>query len=74
MVQVNRRYEEVKRAKDEASAQLSEKADEAKFFLWMSNIAINFIDQSYHQTISFAANAMQLIINEQSQQHEKLLQ
>ena len=37
----------------------------------MCNIAINFIDQSYHQTISFAANAMQLIINEQSQQHEK---
>ena len=33
MVQVNRRYEEVKRANDEASAQLSEKADEAKFFL-----------------------------------------
>ena len=32
MVQVNRRYEEVKRANDEASAQLSEKADEAKFF------------------------------------------
>ena len=71
MADVDRKYEEVKRAKDEASAQLSEMADEGKLLVDLQHChKLHY--KSYRQTVLFTSNAMQVILKEQSLHHEKL--